>query len=171
LGIPECRKVLAMVGELHARGYELLRIMPGMSPSGVYWRTAITAAKHITRENGARMDDLEAPAAYYSIAAEDQFFGWDDADDAGAVRLADLFVARCAEVAEEARGSDPAYVEWYRDMLARTDPDHLPVAYTDSSIPDDGLRTFSEDGRDITVPLPPPGLGRLRAREFDSYDE
>jgi hypothetical protein len=36
--------VLAMVGELHKRGYEKIRVMPFMSPSGMHWRCWIGPA-------------------------------------------------------------------------------------------------------------------------------
>ena len=46
-------RVLAIVGELHRRGYQLLRVMPFMSPSGVYWRCWIGPVKFFYRNHGA----------------------------------------------------------------------------------------------------------------------
>jgi hypothetical protein len=34
--------VVEMVHELHKAGYQLLRISPGLSPSGIHWRCPIT---------------------------------------------------------------------------------------------------------------------------------
>jgi hypothetical protein len=45
------RKALLMVGELHVRGYQRLRIAPGMSASGCYWRCSVTPAAHIRSRN------------------------------------------------------------------------------------------------------------------------
>ena len=55
--VRRCQRVLAMVHELHKRGYQRLRIMPGMSPSGMYLAMQRDAAIEHTREpwsDGAR---------------------------------------------------------------------------------------------------------------------
>jgi hypothetical protein len=52
-------RVLAIVGELHRRGYQLLRVMPFMSPSGAYWRCWIGPVKLFYRNHGAILH--EAP--------------------------------------------------------------------------------------------------------------
>jgi len=49
------RKVLRMVTELHVRGYQRLRIAPGMAPSGCSWRCSITPATNISSRHGARI--------------------------------------------------------------------------------------------------------------------
>jgi hypothetical protein len=36
-------RVLVMVGELHKLGYQRLRVMPHMAPSGTYWRCTIAS--------------------------------------------------------------------------------------------------------------------------------
>ena len=51
--IINCIKVLEIVAALHRRGYERLRIEPGMSPSGMSWRCGITLAGNMDPENGA----------------------------------------------------------------------------------------------------------------------
>lgn len=40
-----CRRLLEMVQVLHLQGYERLRINPGMSPSGCYWRCELLPSK------------------------------------------------------------------------------------------------------------------------------
>ena len=47
------QRILSMVGELHKLGLQRLRISPGMSPSGLYWRCAITPADNILQSHGA----------------------------------------------------------------------------------------------------------------------
>jgi len=49
------RNVLRLVTELHVRGYQRVRIAPGMAPSGVHWRCAITPSANISRQHGARL--------------------------------------------------------------------------------------------------------------------
>ena len=53
LAIRRAIRVLAIVGELHKRGYQRLRVMPFMSPSGAYWRCWIAPVKFFYRNHGA----------------------------------------------------------------------------------------------------------------------
>jgi hypothetical protein len=46
-------RVLAMLGELHKRGYQLVRVKPFMSPSGAHWRCWIGPVKLFYRNQGA----------------------------------------------------------------------------------------------------------------------
>jgi hypothetical protein len=52
----------ATVGELHKRGYQQLRIAPGMAPSGMYWRCGVAPASNIPAANGARLADWDGLA-------------------------------------------------------------------------------------------------------------
>jgi len=47
--------VLAMVAELHKRGYQRLRVMPFTSPNGLYWRCWIGPAELFYRNHGAML--------------------------------------------------------------------------------------------------------------------
>src|SRR6188508_645112 len=49
------RKVLLVVYVLHQRGFQRLRICPGMSASGMHWRCSITPVTNVEKENGARL--------------------------------------------------------------------------------------------------------------------
>ena len=88
------RKVLTMVRELHNQGYQRIRISPGMAPSGMHWRCAITTASNISSRNGALIssngveDDL---IARYSSADSDRYFGLEKTKKAGPRELAKLF--------------------------------------------------------------------------------
>lgn len=71
------RKVLLMVSELHVRGYQLLRIAPGMAPTGLHWRCTITPASNILISNGALMKQWkEDLCAAYSSGQDRNYFGW-----------------------------------------------------------------------------------------------
>jgi hypothetical protein len=153
------RKVLRMVAELHVRGYQRLRIAPGMAPSGCYWRCAVTPATNISPRHGAWMMSWGALAAHYTSGQERRYFGWEDAAHVTPSRLADLFIERVPEIAEAGRGSDWLYAGWYVEMLHLTYPGNLPIAYADWELPVDCLPTVGERA-DVRIPLPPPGLGR-----------
>jgi hypothetical protein len=152
------RKVLRMVAELHIRGYQRLRIAPGMSPSGCHWRCSITPVTNISRNNGARMASWGTLSADYTSGQGREYFGWKDASHATPSQLADLFIKRFLRISEAGYGSDWIYSGWYLEMLNLTYPERLPIAYADWDLPDDYLSSTGGHQK-IRIPLPPPGLG------------
>ena len=100
------RKVLRLVSELHLRGYQCLRIAPGMSSSGMYWRCSITPVANILASHGAQLQDWEK-AATYSSGMERNYFNWNDAAHCTPNQLAEMFIARFPEIA--AAGYGPAW--------------------------------------------------------------
>lgn len=143
-----------MVRELHAMGYEQLRIAPNVAPSGLFWRLSICAASNTKPEHGAAMRDFDE-AADYSSGGGDRYFGWEDASGDSPRELAEKFVERFPELAKAGKGDDPADVRWYEKMLRDTEPDGLPYAFADWPAPDDRLSIF-HGSMDIEIPLPPP---------------
>ena len=104
-------RVLAIVGELHKRGYQRLRVMPFMSPSGAYWRCWIGPVKFFYRNHGAilheepedsRGDEVQERAiiARYTSGQTDQYFGWKDAQMDDIRSLAGKFLKRFRIVAD-----------------------------------------------------------------------
>ncbi|MEA3208538.1 MAG: hypothetical protein QOE70_1595 [Chthoniobacter sp.] len=154
-----CRRVLEFVRELHLRGYERLRIAPGMSASGLYWRCAITPLSNISPENGARIKDYDGLAAHYSSADGNAFFGWPEAARGTPSELADIFIEAFPAIVAAGRAEDPAYVEWYRAMLEATGADTFPIAYADWDLPEDHLPTVG--ARELKLALPPPPLNNM----------
>ena len=149
-----CRRLLRMVRRPHTMGYEQLRIAPAVAPSGLYWRLSICAASNMLPEHGAEMRDFDQ-GVHYSSSAGDEYFGWTDAIGDSASELAEKFVERFPEIAEEGLGKDSAYVRWYEEMLEATEPDGLMYAYSDWEHPRDSLSIFHGDF-DLEIPLPPP---------------
>jgi len=149
-----CRRLLYMVAELHRMGYERARIVPGIAPSGVFWRFSVTPASNTRPEHGALMQDFDR-GAHYSSGAGTEYYGWTDASDDSPVELAAKFVERFPEIAAETRGGDPEYVRWYREMLVATEPDGLVCAYADWPYSEDRLELFYGSSREV-IPLPPP---------------
>jgi hypothetical protein len=149
-------RVLAMVNELHKRGYQQLRIVPGMNSSGTAWRVLITPASNILRSHGAMPSDYEI-GAIYSSAMSNEYFGWKDASSDTARTLADKFVQRNSDLLKESVGADWSYVGWYVEMLGHAERGYLPVAYADwYEQPRLGyLPTLGDDQR--LLPMPPGG--------------
>lgn len=135
-------RVLAMVGELHRRGYQKLRVMPFMNASGTAWRCWIGPDTMFYRNHGAYLDgawDPEeaaqstSPTACYSTAQENHYFGWQDTENDDARSLADKFLARFSGVARKGEGWSYAYAGWYQRLLGLADRGWMPVVIHDGS--------------------------------------
>jgi DNA-binding transcriptional ArsR family regulator len=149
-----CRSVLMMVRELHRLGYERLRVAPGLSPSGLYWRCSVVPVSRVRRDHGAMA--VDGLAARYESGQGARFFDWEDAERDAPVALADKFLERFPDVAVQGKGGDPEYARWYARMLRATDPDGLIYAYADWELPGDHLPALGCTA-DVKIPLPPPG--------------
>ncbi len=122
-------RVLAMVGELHRRGYQRLRVMPFMSPSGTSWRCWIGPDKLFYRDHGAVLCQTAAALgdngemqstsmiARYTSGNDNHYFGWDDAEHDNARSLADKFLERFRMLARSGEGWNYAYAGWYQRLL------------------------------------------------------
>lgn len=152
------RRVLLMVAELHRQGYQRLRIAPGISPSGTYWRCAVTHAGNIGADHGALALDDKQDTAMYSSGAGDSFFGWDDAATDDTAALARKFVERFPVIVRLGRGDDDEYAQWYTQVVDLAEEGDLPYAYADW--PDEGdPDTLPTVGNTRRLPLPPGGEG------------
>ena len=132
-------RVLAMVGELHRRGYQKLRIMPFMSPSGSYWRCWIGSDALFYRNHGAYLCDMgdseevqsTSLSARYTSGEENHYFGWEDAENDDARSLADKFLARFTKLASHGEGWSYVYAGRYQRLLGPADRGWLPVVLSD----------------------------------------
>lgn len=154
-----------MVHELHKRGYQRLRIVPSMAPSGVHWRCSVVPASDVLTAHGARArPDLE-PTAHYTTGMDNAYFGWEDARQDSARELADKFVLRFAGVAEAGRGRDWAYAGWYVEMLGVAELGALPVSNGDWYREPDPRWLPTTAGFESGLPMPPPGEAEAPAGE------
>jgi hypothetical protein len=132
-------RVLAMVGELHRRGYQKIRVMPFMAPSGCYWRCWIGPETLFYRNHGAFLCDTEyseevqstALSARYTSGEENHYFGWQDAENDDARSLADKFLARFTKLASHGEGWSYAYAGWYQRLVGLADRGWMPVVLSD----------------------------------------
>ncbi len=133
-------RVLAMVGELHRRGYQKLRAMPFMSSSGHAWRCWIGPDTLFYRNHGAFLCDTgyseeeqsASLSARYTTGA-DHYFDWQDADKDDARTLADKFLARFTRLAGKGEGWSYVYAGWYQRLLGLADRGWMPVVIHDGS--------------------------------------
>lgn len=132
------QKLLFMVRELHKLGFEKLRIVPSLSPSGLYWRCEfVSDTEKIVVSNW--IDELEG-----GNSQEIKFTPQE---------LADLFVNKKFDFLEKCKGINKQYVEWYSEMLHTLKEGELPYAfdYSDYFEPTDYWKT-SEDNKIKTLP-------------------
>ena len=162
-----CYKILQIIGLLHSRGYQRLRIFP--YARGMWWRCDIAPGELFDRENGACMEshpshDREGLVARFSDGDSCYPFGWKKSIAANSLaKIASLFLERFPVIAMASLGSDWAYAGWYQEMLMRTSANVLPIAfYRDEyeQVVHDPLRFFRIDQTvngpvGGSMPLPP----------------
>lgn len=131
-------KVLDAVQVLHERGFQQVRILPGLSASGFHWRMEIgallrdgwTAPYGLDAQNHERI--LVSSAVNFEIDGN-RFDGTSTVED-----FAD-FIAKKLKLDSEFE--DPNYVAWYTKLLELVEAeDSLPIAYWDYSTKDDPWR-------------------------------
>jgi hypothetical protein len=122
------RRFLELIGELHRRGYEGLRLEAGLAPSGCYWRGAVSV-----KDGSLRV------GAFSSGAGWQLLFNWPDARRLSVQRLAERFLAEFPEIAAHAFHRDPAYAAWYARMLRLTAPRGVVYFSADFDLPASGV--------------------------------
>ena len=127
-----CYKILQMVGLLHSQGYQRLRIFPyGRG----FWGCELAPGDLFDPLNGACMEsssenERAGLIARFSSGGGCHPFGWKrDISRISLPQLANLFLRRYPAIAVRSFGPDWAYAGWYQEMLMKTSPDLLPVAY------------------------------------------
>jgi hypothetical protein len=155
-------RVFLMLEELHRRGYQQLRMVPGMSNTGLAYRSSITVAGNVAVTNGALLVDFDQLADNTS-ANDGALFGWADAAESSIAELARMFIRRYPALAKLGRAPDQDYVDWFKTALTFARRGEFPVAYDGDSfgrVIRIGDRTYLPalgDG-DERLPMPPPGL-------------
>lgn len=131
------RVILEMIGQLHDRGFEGIRLCPQLSNSAVHWIAWLASAEHVLPNHGAilhpnammqamKSTPNAALAACYSSAQGTKYFGWEDASEDSPADLADKFVERFLEVCKLGLQADKEYGKWFSRMLTEIGPEGLP---------------------------------------------
>jgi len=124
------QKLLFMVGELHQRGFENLRVVPSLSPSGLSWRCSFI--------NTVNRDKIEVIASNWirrNYDCEKQEIARSIAE------MADDFMEQEMDFLENCRGKNEEYVKWFQEMLQKLKPEELPYAFADYFSPTDYWQT------------------------------
>ncbi len=166
-------RLLQGLRHLFRQGYHQLRILPGMSPSGMHWRIAVTTADNLRDGDPDSFYDArdEGRVLYYSTAdgpligarydqADDTMTGGQEVTAAStASEAAALILHHVGTPAPEPEPSQ--YAQWFGSLLAEVeratqgDGQGLPVAYADSFDDREGWELGWGSGR--RHPAPPAG--------------
>jgi hypothetical protein len=129
-------RVLMMVHELHKAGCQKIRIFPGMSPSGAYWRCGIAAARYAEPGDGARLAQWDR-GVHYTTGARNEYFEWKDAKSDTARELAGKFQSRFPAIVKEGEGDDLPYAGWLVKVIGYAEHGAFPIAYADWAFEED----------------------------------
>lgn len=109
--------ILEAVAVLHARGHQRVRILPGMSASGMHWRVAVTTTRE--PEDGFRY----TTGSRFEVGET----------TVGAGTTADELADHVLEfLPDEGLGEDAGYARWYAGLIDLVRRERkLPIAYAD----------------------------------------
>jgi hypothetical protein len=161
-----CYKILQAIGVLHTRGHQRLRIFPYSRM--MWWRCAVAPGVLFEKHNGALLetrpeDERNGLIAEFGSANGCVPFGGEaNITRLSSIHVADLFAEQFPALVKATVGSDWCYAGWYQEMLMRTSPLVLPMAFSSDEYEStclDNLLLFSvfptsnEPRREM--PLPP----------------
>jgi len=121
-------RILEGVAVLHCRGYQTVRVLPGVSPSGMSWRVSVASAENIPdRRNYPDLRNWDL-GMNYSIGAGHEFAERTVTASSTADDVADAIIA--AAPWRVVKGHDWAYAGWFCEMLGLAhELEQLPIAY------------------------------------------
>jgi hypothetical protein len=113
------QKVLFVARELHKRGYEKLRVIPSLSPTGLAWR-----CKYVV-SNEEKQYIIVSNWIY-------NFFQNNEKEIIQSTKeLTDLLENEDEIFFIKCKGKNQEYVTWYSKMLDRLEEGELPYAFSD----------------------------------------
>ena len=148
-------RILGGVRVLHERGFHGVRVLPGMSPTGLCWRVSITTAANMADGRDWGRLRTEELLVRYTTGDQSRFAGGEVTDTAPLEEVAALVLAALPGTEPS---QDPAYVRWYAELLDLAEQlDLLPLAYDEYLDPAGG---WALGGRhEIRFPGPPDPVG------------
>lgn len=143
-------RILQGVRELHRRGHGV-RVLPGMSPTGLAWRVSLTTGDDLL---GGGADESQR-VLRYTTGSRTRFAGGEVTVTTTPEEVADLVESA---LALDAQSADPAYARWFDELLATVERQgRLPYAYDEDL--DDAAGWEIGRGSGVRHPPPPPPPG------------
>ena len=135
-------EIIMMLHELHNRGYEQLRLLPGLSPSGCAWRWFIYPK--VLMGNSSSFEQYGDCTPFKSIR------GSTCSKKVGCniITIANTFEYQHSDIISLSKCQDSSYVEWFDTIIQHADHDIFPIAFCDYS---DHMWSFTS-GEAISYP-------------------
>ncbi len=118
-------EIVTIVHELHNRGFEQLRFMAGISPSGLNWRWFIYPKVFMNRGNYFEHHSEGTPFRCIRSST-----GYDKPRNRPHISL-EMFVEGKEKFMELARGKDVEYVKWYENIVEHAKNNDFPIAFAE----------------------------------------
>ncbi len=131
------QKLLFVVKELHIRGFENLRIIPSLSPTGLAWRC-----------NFVSVSDRNKEAIVTSTWIEKKF-SKEKNIEYSIDELTDMFEREYVNFLKMCKRENKEYVEWFSMMLDKLKEGELPYAFAEYFSPTDFWKT--SEGQEINT--------------------
>ena len=116
-------EVIMIVHELHQRGYEQLRLFPGISPNGMCWRWMIYP-KQLMQDNRFEHHGDCTPFECLRGSTGAAF-----PEEGQNLKTADDFIRGNEDFVNLAKGEDKAYVEWFEQIVEHAKNKDFPIAF------------------------------------------
>ncbi len=114
------QKILYVAGNLHKKGYQNLRIVPSLSPSGLSWRCSFVTYKE---------------GRIVNVYASNWIQGFDKINDKeielNIEELTNLFIEKENDFLQNCKGKNEEYVKWFERVLQNLKEEELPYAYAE----------------------------------------
>src|SRR5690606_13177813 len=121
--------VLHAVRLLHECGFHQLRVLPGLSPSGVHWRVTISPT-HVPGADGQADFREHARVIRYTTGSPLAFADGEVTLATPPEEVAELILRALPHLSPVP--DDPEYVHWFAELLELAEREgHLPIAYAD----------------------------------------
>lgn len=121
------------VAYLHQKGYEKIRLMTSIAPSGCYFRICISTKKHFDNKTGFVLCKCEDNEVYrYSTGGEFRFFKDEPSyEEASIEEIANRLLTLYPIIENEGKGKDKEYVRWFHKLLDMVKDYKYPYAIAD----------------------------------------
>jgi len=134
------QKILYVAGNLHKKGYQNLRIVPSLSPSGLSWRCSFVTIKE---------------GRIVNVYASTWLQGFDGINEKEIEltieELTNLFIEKENDFLQNCKGKNEEYVQWFERVLQNLKEEELPYAYADYFSP----TSFWETSLGNEIPILP----------------
>lgn len=153
------KRFIRTIEELHKLGYEKIRIVPSMAPTGLSWRCFITTKKNTSKRCGAMLaTPFNAGEWEKTVIPTNGFFKW-NMMELSPYENALKFIKEYPFMAQNGKGKDTAYFLWFKKVVRECYHFLLPITYEEywNCLEDNCLRLVGFVSTDKTLPMPPPG--------------